>query len=772
MVLDQPASSDTNAAPGVPAPADAVSRARRLVNHGEPRLAWDALLGAGALRSPDAQRLEIRILTELGRPAEADSLLAQTPPRADARSAFLYALQRARLNYEAGRTGEALDLLASVDGAPVDRALGAYADVLAVRLYLTRDEPDSAAKQLALARDRGIPEPLRAETNRERVRVFRALGRSWEALAASGEAIESATDARERREAMQDRYAIAWECGDQRQATQAARRLFDASRNSAEAEACALDLVGRADAGGVPTDALLDCANVLAVRGRTDALRRTLRVLDARSPRGHDGEALRLLWADYHYQTGDYSRAIALSRPSYSDVALRRQSMLVMARSLRKLGKREEAARLYEQFATTYPNDTLAADALYAAAALYDQDERVRESDRMLDRLRRSYPSTFQGWAAAMRRADRLSKDGRGDEAIAIYDQWLARSRRTDEAALFYLAREYDRTRGSGSGAMILDELRALNPYSFYVSPDVAEASRGPVRGSTGSVGARDGSLIDWIRDADTARHAAYERVLADAGTARTTPDNVAGQAIDRGVWFLEAGFRDWAESELEVARRRCGNSAREFLLLARVYEDCAMPWRSVRLYENARWNLEWERRREHVDDFRYLTYPLPYPAQVLDGAARNDVPPNLLYAMIREESRFESDVVSRAGAVGLMQLMPETAKRVARQIDLDLDDDALGDPAVNVTLGAWYAADLLREGRGSVSWMLAAYNAGPGAADRWVRKGAHGQDAIDDVDSIDYRETRGYVKSVVESANVYRTLYFGGGRDGSGEDR
>jgi soluble lytic murein transglycosylase len=110
------------------------------------------------------------------------------------------------------------------------------------------------------------------------------------------------------------------------------------------------------------------------------------------------------------------------------------------------------------------------------------------------------------------------------------------------------------------------------------------------------------------------------------------------------------------------------------------------------------------------------------------------------------------------------MQLMPETARRVAHQIDLDLQDDALGDPEVNVTLGAWYAADLLREGRGSVGWMLAAYNAGPAAADRWVTKGARGQDAIADVESIDYRETRGYVKSVVESANIYRALYFGGG--------
>jgi soluble lytic murein transglycosylase len=78
-----------------------------------------------------------------------------------------------------------------------------------------------------------------------------------------------------------------------------------------------------------------------------------------------------------------------------------------------------------------------------------------------------------------------------------------------------------------------------------------------------------------------------------------------------------------------------------------------------------------------------------------------------------------------------------------------------------------WYAAELLREGGGSVAWMLAAYNAGPGAADRWLERGVAGAPAIHAVETIDYRETRGYVKRVVESANVYRSLYFtGAGND------
>jgi len=121
-------------------------------------------------------------------------------------------------------------------------------------------------------------------------------------------------------------------------------------------------------------------------------------------------------------------------------------------------------------------------------------------------------------------------------------------------------------------------------------------------------------------------------------------------------------------------------------LVLANTYEEYAMPWQSVRLFERARVGFAWETRREFAEDFRYLTYPVPYPEQVLAASARNEIPAHLIYAIIREESRFETDVVSRAGAVGLMQLMPDTARRVANRMELDTAvEGRLGEPRLNV---------------------------------------------------------------------------------------
>jgi tetratricopeptide (TPR) repeat protein len=286
---------------------------------------------------------------------------------------------------------------------------------------------------------------------------LRVLDRTRDALDVTSAAVAATSNSAARRVLMLQQYELAWECDDAPVAIRSARAMFGQYRSSSESATAAADLVNRNATQAISTSALLEAAEVLSAQGDTDDLKRALRSLDTRTLGENDAEEHRLLWAEYHYQTGDYSRAIALARPSYSSPPLRRRSMLVMARSLRKLGKPSEAAAMYQQFVVSYPNDPLAAEALYASASLYARDGRGAESARVLDQLRRSYPSTFHGWAAAMRRAGTLSDEGAGEEAAAIYQQWLARSQRTDEAALFYLAQENERSR-PGSGQMILEE--------------------------------------------------------------------------------------------------------------------------------------------------------------------------------------------------------------------------------------------------------------------------------------------------------------------------
>jgi soluble lytic murein transglycosylase len=143
-------------------------------------------------------------------------------------------------------------------------------------------------------------------------------------------------------------------------------------------------------------------------------------------------------------------------------------------------------------------------------------------------------------------------------------------------------------------------------------------------------------------------------------------------------------------------------------------------------------------------------------------GADKNNVELPLVLAVVRQESAFRPDAVSRAGARGLMQLMPKTAEVVARSANLPYAQQRLtADPAYNMKLGQAYLRDLLSEFEGSYILALAAYNAGPKRARDWLKEmgdpRTSAEDAIDWVEMIPFEETRNYVQRVLENLQVYR---------------
>jgi len=144
------------------------------------------------------------------------------------------------------------------------------------------------------------------------------------------------------------------------------------------------------------------------------------------------------------------------------------------------------------------------------------------------------------------------------------------------------------------------------------------------------------------------------------------------------------------------------------------------------------------------------LWYPLRYE-QIVRGHARNyDLDPALLAAVIYQESKFKPDARSSSGAIGLMQLLPDTAKGIALHTGgtaFRVDD--LYDPELNIRYGAWYLRHLLDK-YGDERTALAAYNAGQDNVDRWRRSGS----------GIVFPETRAYVKRVEELKKIYRDAY------------
>ncbi|MCD6034525.1 MAG: hypothetical protein K0R63_266 [Rickettsiales bacterium] len=149
------------------------------------------------------------------------------------------------------------------------------------------------------------------------------------------------------------------------------------------------------------------------------------------------------------------------------------------------------------------------------------------------------------------------------------------------------------------------------------------------------------------------------------------------------------------------------------------------------------------------------------YP--VLGGLPKLSAPTNLVHSIIRQESHFTQDAQSSAGAMGLMQLIPSTARHMSQQLGVSYNSRKLtADPLYNVTLGSAYIGQLLKEFNGSHILAIASYNAGPGNAMRWTkeygdpRKLKNLHQVVDWIESIPFSETRNYVQRVLEAKQVY----------------
>ncbi len=163
----------------------------------------------------------------------------------------------------------------------------------------------------------------------------------------------------------------------------------------------------------------------------------------------------------------------------------------------------------------------------------------------------------------------------------------------------------------------------------------------------------------------------------------------------------------------------------------------------------------------------RGIFYPFRYRDTVEFYSAKYRVDKYLAIAVMKNESNFASSAISHSGAVGLMQIMPETADWIASQLDAQSRQDEefafnvkqLYDPETNIRYGIWYLSTLEEEFDGNDVLALAAYNAGRGTVRHWMEKYGWSR-SFDDVSAIPYRETREYVRRVLNCRVKYRLFY------------
>ncbi len=537
-----------------------------------------------------------------------------------------------------------------------------------------------------------------------------------------------------------------------------------AYRAAADARTRAEILAGSLAHLSPPTPSeLASSAEILLGAHRLAAAQAALAALAARVP---FGDAPSELACRIRFDLGKvlrmerkHTEAIAALRPVVARcgpfVELRARALYVLGSSA-SIVQPPLGVQIYEQLAREYPKSSLADDALFYEADL--------QGGRLGD------PTAA---AATLRRL--VSTYPEGDFAVEALFRlfWLDRARGKPAEGAPALAAILDRLSTERSAMRIEPLLRAR----YWLAQTLAGS------GEPGARAEGEGRLAALAREAPYTYYGALALGRLPASQASAPPavaepgdltlhagTLVADVDFRAGVELLRLGFPSAAMQELEAVDRKLlsgpTGSGEPLLLLALCLDRAGDHQLAHAIAKSA---LDLPRAGAASAEQALLwriAYPLAFRSEIEHWSGDVRIPADLMQALMREESALDPSVISGAGAVGLTQLMPSTANRVARRLGLPRVTLAtLGEPDLNIRIGCAYVAELMRRYGGNPALALAAYNAGEGAVDRWLAQ--HGKEPLDAfVEEIPIAETRGYVKRVLATYATYRYLY------GRGDDR
>jgi peptidoglycan lytic transglycosylase len=543
----------------------------------------------------------------------------------------------------------------------------------------------------------------------------------------------------------------------------------------------ALRSVSASTAGATRAEADVEAGVLLMARGRVDEARELLvpavdsapasaagRAAAALVDAGGNDRALLLRLGPVLDRAGDGSRALKAYDMAYADAKkggapLSEWARLTRARLMATIrGRQDEALEEFRALYASTRDARVGARTLEVWAEVRHSQGRTAEEKVLRRWLLERYPASAEAVAVLWDQATQAESEGDVKGALKSYASLIANAPRHARAGE---ARMRTAQIALGRG----DEEKAAHVYEAYLKdfPDGRrwdEASYWTARlalraGDT--VTAR--ALVARIRREEPISyyavvgadliHAPYD-VDVPPGDEPEVPEWL-GEGLDRLDLLEAAGLDQGADTEEDRLVARAQGSRSALLALAEALIERGRTVRGI--------NLGWELRGEGSTWNRRLlrvVYPFPYRELVRREAAEWGLDPIMLAALIRQESAFSADVVSGAGAVGLMQVMPPTGRALARTHGpVDFSDESLTTPEVNLHLGAAFFLQMSRRYGGDLPLVLAAYNAGPTRATRW-RNYPEVEDPLRFTERIPFDETRGYVKNVTRNVGLYQALY------------
>jgi soluble lytic murein transglycosylase len=470
--------------------------------------------------------------------------------------------------------------------------------------------------------------------------------------------------------------------------------------------------------------------------------------------------------ANGYWQKGEYLKAAQ----AYADAPVNPQNLYRIARGYQISNRKAEAKSSYQDLISKFPNAPETGTGLRQLASLSTGDEAIS----YLNRVGQKYPESAP--KALKEKASLLTKMGRYKEATTARDQLIASYPNSDEAAEY----RWQVAKGFANGNNLIaawqwaQEITVQNPDSdtapkaaFWVGKwaDKLNQKTESQKAYQYVINNYPHSYYAWRAAVKLGKEVGDFTTIKELDLAVKVPEirpiPPAGSNLFKEL-FLLGEDRD----AINLFNAEVSNP--ENITVTEQFTQGLLKQVQGKYLESI--NLIWSlKTRDNPDDFRawqilrkspeywYALFPFPYEELIVQWSSKRNLNPFLVTALIRQESRFQPKIKSPAGATGLMQVMPDTGKWIAPQIEKKSYD--LMDPNDNINMGTWYLDHTHQTYQNNSLLAVASYNAGPGNVSNWVKQ--YGLSDFDEfVEKIPFAETKSYIETVFGNYWNYVELY------------
>ena len=431
-------------------------------------------------------------------------------------------------------------------------------------------------------------------------------------------------------------------------------------------------------------------------------------------------------------------------------LALQPQALFYRAENYRRLDDDASFLRTVRQIQQRYPGSSWLERAWFSLAnsrlVKRELDEANPFYRKMADRFSSGRRVTRAHWRVAWHHYRK--RDYRS--AVALFTEHLQRFPRSPHrpAALYWTARIREDSGDSAQARSIYQAITELfsNHYYAHQSRERLDGNR-HTQADRAALNPTLSTILDRFKRQTTARFSSRAAQVPDL------PGQLSARVTTLGLIQM---FEAAAGELLRTSPNTRGRQLQAAMLLDRGGHYRASTSHLQQLFPGFVFRSFATLPRE----IWRMLLPIEHAPSFAREARRHGLDPYVLLALVRQESAFDPRAVSAAQARGLMQLIPPTARRVARQLQLDrFSIDQLFLPRLNIRLGTQYLADRLAQFQGNIDRAVASYNAGPDPVSLWLSEGDY-REAAEFVENIPFTETRNYVKIFHRNYQLYKRLY------------